>query len=84
MLPHPRHVVCPSNHPAGHLRQAVGRHPKFASGCSGVHASVAATAVAQWREYLVDKMVLQAMPMPKQELLDVAEQIFAAHTAEWD
>ena len=47
-------------------------------------AGGAATVVAQWREYLVDKRLLHVTPSSKQELLDAAEDILAAHIAEWD
>ena len=40
--------------------------------------------MARWRDYPVDKRLLQATPTSKQELLDAVEDILAAHTVDWD
>ena len=54
------------------------------AGYFGADSGAAATAVTQWRDYLVDKRLLQATPTSKQELLEAVEEIFAAHTVDWD
>ena len=54
------------------------------AGYFGADSGAAARAVAQLRDYLVNKRLLHATPTPKQELLDAAEEILAAHTVDWD
>ena len=52
------------------------------AGHFGADSGAAATAIAEWRAYLEDKRLLQATPTTKQELLEEAEEILAAQSAD--
>ena len=54
------------------------------AGHFGADSGAAATAIAEWRAYLEDKRLLQATPTTKQELLEEAEEILAAQSADWE
>ena len=47
-------------------------------------SGAAATAVAHWRDYLVDKRLLQGTSTSKHELLNATEEVLAAHTVDWE
>ena len=54
------------------------------AGHFGADSGAAATAIAEWHAYLEDKLLLQATPTTKQELLEEAEEILAARSADWE
>ena len=54
------------------------------AGHFGHDSGAAATAIAEGRTNLEDKRLLQGTPTTKQELLEEAEEILAARSAEWE
>ena len=54
------------------------------AGHFGADSGAAATAITEGRTYLEDKRLLQATPTTKEELLEEAEEILAARSADWE